>query len=142
MCAYHRKTWIEKRDIDKQPVVKKLDKDFADMHAGENMLIATPNIVDHYIRQIPTGQQHSLKTMRRDLAAEYDADVTCPVTSGIFLRIVAEAAWEEYQQGKPLKHIAPFWRVIDEYSPAAKKLSFGKDRKSTRLNSSHSVNRL
>ncbi len=127
MCAYHRKSWIEKRDIEKQPVVKKLDKDFADMHTGEKMLIATPNIVDHYIRQIPSGKQNSLKTMRRDLATEYGADVTCPVTSGIFLRILAEAAWEEYLQGKALKNITPFWRIMDEHSPGAKKLSFGTD---------------
>jgi hypothetical protein len=125
MCAYHRKTWIEKRDIDKQPVVKKLKKDFADMRSGERMLIATPKLVDNYIRQIPKGHQYSLSGMRKDLASEYKADVTCPVTSGIFLRIVAEAAWEEYGKGKPLKDITPFWRVMDEHSATAKKLSFG-----------------
>ena len=127
MSAYRRKTWVEKRDINKEPVVKKLDKDFADMHAGEKMLIATPLIVDNYIRQIPEGHQSSLGQMRKDLAAEYLADVTCPVTSGIFLRIIAEAAWEEYQVGKPIKNITPFWRMIDAHSPAAKKLSFGTD---------------
>jgi len=127
MCAYRRKTWVEKRDINKDLVVKKLDKDFADMHAGEKMLIATPTIVDKYIRQIPKGDQSSLGQMRKDLAAEYYADVTCPVTSGIFLRIVAEAAWEEYQQGKAIKQITPFWRMIDEHTTTAKKLSFGTD---------------
>jgi hypothetical protein len=127
MSAYRRKTWIEKRDINKGPVVKKLDKDFADMHTGDKMLIATPGIVDEYIRQIPAGHQSSLGQMRKDLAAEYGADVTCPVTSGIFLRIVAEAAWEEFQQGKPIKQITPFWRMIDEQSASAKKLSFGTD---------------
>ncbi|MFO0415481.1 MAG: hypothetical protein ACK50E_07485 [Bacteroidota bacterium] len=127
MSAYRRKSWVEKRDINKDPVVKKLDKDFADMHAGEKMLIATPLIVDNYIRQIQSGHQLSLGQMRKDLAAEYHADVTCPVTSGIFLRIVAEAAWEEYQAGKPIKNITPFWRIIDTRSSAAKKLSFGTD---------------
>lgn len=127
MCAYKRKSWIEKRDIQKEAEVKKLDKDFADMKKGETMFIATPLIVDSYIRQIPKGKQSTLSQMRKDLAAEYHADKTCPVTSGIFLRIVAEAAFEEYEQGKPASKITPFWRLMDERSPAAKKLTFGID---------------
>ncbi|MBS4065528.1 MAG: hypothetical protein KGZ74_13260 [Chitinophagaceae bacterium] len=125
MCAYKRKSWIEKRDIQKEAEVKKLDKDFADIKKGETMFIATPLIVDSYIRQIPKGRQSTLSQMRKDLAAEYHADKTCPVTSGIFLRIVAEAAFEEYEKGKPVSKITPFWRLMDEQSPAAKKLTFG-----------------
>jgi hypothetical protein len=125
MCAYKRKSWIEKRDIQKEAEVKKPDKDFADMKIGETMFIATPLIVDSYIRHIPKGKQSTLSQMRKDLAAEYHADKTCPVTSGIFLRIVAEAAFEEYEQGKPVSKITPFWRLMDERSPAAKKLTFG-----------------
>jgi hypothetical protein len=120
-----RKSWVEKRDLDKEAVVKKLDKDFADMRTGEKMLIATSRIVDAYIRHIPRGHQQELKQMRKGLAVEYGADVTCPVTSGIFLRIVAEAAWEEYHQGKSISQITPFWRMMSTQSPTAKKLSFG-----------------
>ena len=127
MCAYKRKTWIEKRDLSKEAKVEVLDKDFADMKIGEKMLVTTPQIVDAYIRHIPKGREGSLLQMRKDLAAEYHADKTCPVTSGIFLRIVAEAAYEELQQGKPVSKITPFWRIITEKSPAAKKLSFGTD---------------
>jgi hypothetical protein len=127
MCAYKRKTWVDKRNVDKQAEVKKLDKAFADIEAGEKMLIATPRIVDEYIRQIPKGTETTLTQMRKDLAAEYRADKTCPVTSGIFLRIVAEAAYEEYEKGKPIKSITPFWRIISEKSPAAKKLTFGTE---------------
>jgi len=127
MCAYKRKTWIEKRDIHKAALVKKCPCDFADIKAGEYMLIATPAIVDAYIRHIPKGKEVSLAQMRNDLAIEYKADKTCPVTSGIFLRIVAEAAFEEYEKGKAIGKITPFWRMINTTSPAAKKLSFGMD---------------
>lgn len=125
--AYKRKSWQEKLHIDKEAEVKKIDDDFADIPAGSTMLIATPLIVDKYIRSIPKGTSTTLQQMRKDLAAEYHAAYTCPVTSGIFLRIVAEAAYEEYQQGKPLAKITPFWRMIDSKSPAAKKLTFGYD---------------
>lgn len=127
MCAYKRKSWIEKRNTGKEPVIERIDGDFADIRSGETMLIATPAVVDDYIRQISRGRQTTLQQMRKDLAAAFHADKTCPVTAGIFLRIVAEAAWEEYQQGKALRSITPFWRIMDEKSPTAKKLSFGTD---------------
>jgi len=122
-----KKTWKEKMLGTKTWKVEKTDKDFADMPAGSKMLVATPLIVEDYIRNIPIGKSTTLQQMRKDLAAEYNAEYTCPITSGIFLRIVAEAAYEELQKGKAIKSIAPFWRMIDEKSPTAKKLSFGTE---------------
>jgi hypothetical protein len=127
MCAHKRKSWQEKLHTERQPQIEKSDKDFAGIKAGQMMLIPTPMLVDAYIRQIPKGTHVDLATLRKDLASEYHAEVTCPLTTGIFVRIAAEAAYEEYGQGKPLSKITPFWRVIDERSPAAKKLSFGMD---------------
>ena len=121
-----KKTWIEKLEEEKAPQVKRLEKDFADMSAGNLMLIATPKIIEEYIKNIGSGRIISLKTMRKDLALEHQADYTCPVTTGISLRIVAEAHYEKWQQGSPLESIAPFWRVIDPKSTLAGKLSFGK----------------
>ncbi|MGZ3924691.1 MAG: hypothetical protein ACXVBJ_13045, partial [Flavisolibacter sp.] len=100
-------------------------KDFAGIKTGQLMLIPTPKIVDAYIRQIPKGKEANSERIRKDLAAEFHAEVTCPLTTGIFIRIAAEAAYEEYEKGKPLSKITPFWRVISEKSPTAKKLSFG-----------------
>lgn len=125
MCAYKRKTWAEKLNIDRRPVIEKADKDFAGIKAGQIMLIPTPIIVDAYIRQIPKGTRVDIETVRKDLAAEYHAEITCPLTTGIFIRIAAEAAYEEYEKGQPLNKITPFWRVIGEKSPTAKKLTFG-----------------
>jgi hypothetical protein len=123
--AYKRKSWQEKLHVDKNAEVKKNEVDFADIPAGSNMLIATPLIVDEYIRQIPKGHFTDIKQIRKDLAAEYKAEYTCPVTTGIFIRIVAEAAYEEYEKGKPISKITPFWRALSAKSPSAKKLSFG-----------------
>ncbi len=122
------KTWTDKvNDPTKEYIVKKLEKDFADMPAGAKMLIATPRIIDDYIRQIPKGKSGSLATMRKDLANEYGAEYTCPVTSGIFLRIVSEAAHEQIENGVALNKVTPFWRMVDEKSALNKKLSFGTE---------------
>ena len=117
------KSWKEKLNIDRSFVVKRLDKNFSDMKVGENMLIATPKIIDDYIKQIPKGIDINIKTLRNDLALTYNADTTCPVTTGIFLRIVSEAAYEDLLNGE--KNITPFWRVVDHESKTASKLACG-----------------
>lgn len=122
-----KKTWLQKFNVDREPVVEVTDKSFADIPQGSKMLIATPKVVDDYIKHIPKGHHTSLQQMRKDLAAEYGAEYTCPITSGIFLRIASELAYEQYQNGTPLKNITPFWRMIDKKAPLAKKLSFGYD---------------
>lgn len=122
-----KKTWLDKLHENKKPQIKRIEIDFADIPAGSSMFIATPQLIDQYIQEIDFGKRIDTKTLRRDLALEHDADDTCPVTTGIFLRIVAEANYEKFQQGKPLEEITPFWRVIEPTSPLAKKLTFGQD---------------
>ena len=121
------KSWKEKYETKAEPEVKVLEKKFSDIPEGNKMLIATPRLIDEYLRQIPAGHEVDLKTMRKDLAIDHLADNACPVTTGIFLRIVAERAHEEFQEGKPVSEITPFWRIINQKSPAAKKLTFGMD---------------
>jgi len=125
MSGYKRKTWAEKLNSNRKPLIEKVEREFAGVKPGQIMLIPTPKIVDAYIRQIPKGVQVATETLSKDLAAEYHAEITCPLTTGIFIRIAAEAAYEEYEKGKPLNQITPFWRVIRETSPTAKKLTFG-----------------
>ncbi len=122
-----KKTWLEKLNEKKEPKIKRIDFNFADIPANSNMFIATPQIIDNYINQIPKGKKVSVQTMRKDLAIENSADYTCPVTTGIFLRIVAEANFEKYQQENSLKKITPFWRVVEPNSSLSKKLTFGQD---------------
>jgi len=122
-----KKSWLDKLNENKEPKIKRIDIDFADIPAGSNMFIATPKLIDQYINEIGVGKRIDLKTLRKDLAIEHNADYTCPVTTGIFLRIVAEANYEKLQQGIHLQEITPFWRVIEPNSALAKKLTFGQD---------------
>lgn len=122
------KTWTSKvNDPKKTHKVEVLDKDWTDMVKGERMLIATPLIIDTYLKQIPTGKDVSMTTMRKDLAIQYNADNMCPLTAGIFLRIAAEAALEQLGEGKRVDQVAPFWRVVNSKMAVAKKLSCGVD---------------
>jgi hypothetical protein len=122
-----KKTWIEKRDCDKSYKIKTIDKKFADIPEGSKMFIATPRIIDDYIKHIPYGKSTELSTMRNDLAIEYQADNTCPVTIGIFLRIVSEASYEELKSGKGIEEVTPFWRIVNPKSKLANKLECGAE---------------
>ena len=120
-----KKTWIEKRDCDKSYKIKTIDKKFADIPEGSKMFISTPKIIDDYIKHIPFGKSTELSTMRNDLATDYQADKTCPVTTGIFLRIVSEASYMELKQGKVIDEVTPFWRIVNPKSKLANKLECG-----------------
>ncbi len=116
--------WTEKLHMKKDHQVKRITQRFADIPENSNMLIATPAIFDAYIRQIPKGQFRSIKEMRRDVAQCYEAHDTCPVTTGIFVRIVAEAAVEQFLAGVDTEAITPFWRILDAKASIVQKLSF------------------
>ena len=121
------KSWREKRDTDKVYQIKLIEKRFADIQPGSRMLIATPKIIDNYIKNIAVGDHVDLSTLRNDLAEQFDADKTCPVTTGIYLRIVSEAAFEEFLQDCDVNAVTPFWRIVDVNSALAKKLACGLD---------------
>ena len=121
------KSWIEKRDTSKESKVKINAKKFADIPAGTRMLIPTPIIVDDFVKTIPNGCFMNTKDLRNKLAIQYDAAMTCPLVTGIFLRIISEAAYEEYQLDRNIEEITPFWRVVDPDSKLANKLTFGTE---------------
>lgn len=64
------------------------------------------------------------KEIRTKLANDYGADYVCPVTTGIALRIVAEAANEALEHRAPIDDLASVWRVLDKQASVLKKLCF------------------
>jgi hypothetical protein len=112
-----KKSWAEKMNPGMVAEVKSLGKSFQGFPVGAKLLIPTPTMVKEYVSRIPLGESRTTLQMRADLASENDADTTCPLCSGIFLRIVAEASFEAGDQ-------VPVWRIINSKSPTRKKLSF------------------
>lgn len=119
------KSWQQRLHNGSQSKVKRIEKAFAGIPAGSLMYISTPMEVDAFIRNISYGQQVAPEKMRAELAAKNQADYTCPVSTGIFLRIAAEAAFEDYEKGIGVDSICPFWRAVNIDSKLAQKLSFG-----------------
>ena len=120
-----RTSWSQKLDKPPAPVVKPLDRRFAGHNPGDLMLISTPRAIKARIRRLRPGTALTIAEFRDRLADSADADFTCPLSTGIFLRIVAESALEEMQAGSPVDEITPFWRAIEPDSALASKLSCG-----------------
>jgi len=103
--------WREKLEKPQQPKLVKVPPKMARFGRG-TMLIPTPKLVDDLLRRVPKGRLVTVGEIRKRLAADFAADVTCPLTTGIFVRIVAEAAEEDRANGH--KRIAPYWRVVKD----------------------------
>ena len=113
-----RKTWREKMDrpaevIDIPPRMQKR------MGRGK-MLIPSPLDVDALIRKVRAGRLVTQSEIRRKLAEAHRADVACPITTGIFVRMAAEAAEEDLQSGK--QRVTPYWRVVRDDGTLNEKL--------------------
>lgn len=125
--AKKAKTWAEKMAKPPAPEVLVLAKEYARQPAGTRMLISTPREIAAFIKDIPEGMTVSVAEMRDALAYNHQAQFTCPLTTGIFLRIAAEEAWERMAGGADKDDVTPFWRIVSPKDALAKKLSCGID---------------
>jgi alkylated DNA nucleotide flippase Atl1 len=79
-------------------------------HGKGTMLIPAPLDVDALIRKVPRGKVATLTQLRENLARAAGANITCPIVTGMFVRIAAEVAAADIRAGK--SRVTPYWRVI------------------------------
>lgn len=92
------------------------------------MLIASPDAVAAVVAHVPAGRVLRLGDLRAALARAFGADYTCPLTTGIFLRQVAEAAHAGGAEGR-----VPWWRVVRDDGALLDKLPGGAAGQRARL---------
>ena len=95
-----------------EPRIVTIPDHWAETIGKGRMLILTPAIIDHFLSEIPKGQLATVNLIREKFAHRYHTETTCPLTTGIFLRIVAGAAEEDIAAGN--KRVTPYWRVLKE----------------------------
>ncbi|MEO1028369.1 MAG: hypothetical protein AAFX02_04855 [Pseudomonadota bacterium] len=113
----------EKLNRKKEPKKVRLEYDFAGIKSGSLMFVGTPQIVEAYVKSIPFGETRTILAMRNQIARQRKCDAMCPVSTAIFVRMVAEAALEELEEGEPVSSVAPFWRLITSQDKVAGKLA-------------------
>jgi hypothetical protein len=104
------------------------------------MLIPRPLDVDAMIRTVKKGSLVTQSEIRTALAGRFHADVTCPICTGIFVRIAAEAAEEDARAGK--QRVTPYWRVVRDDGGLLEKLPGGVEAQARRLREEgHTIDR-
>jgi hypothetical protein len=105
------KSWQEKLRDDKDlPKVCAINARMSKRWGEGTCVIPAPREVDALMRRVPKGKLTTIDEMRRTLAARHGATVACPVTTGIFAWIAANAAAEA--EAEKRKDITPFWRTL------------------------------
>ncbi|MCX6094970.1 MAG: MGMT family protein [Candidatus Bipolaricaulota bacterium] len=106
-----KKTWREKLDDDHGlPRVVEIDERMSSRWGEGTFVIPAPREVDELMHAIPEGKLTTINHLREILAARHGATIACPITTGIFARVAAEAAAEDEADGEV--DITPYWRTL------------------------------
>lgn len=126
-----RKSWREKMDNPNLPKLAAIPPNLRKRFGDGVLLIPSPREVEAYIRTVPEGSITSVSEVRKGLAATHAADMTCAMTTGMFIRIAAEAAEEDEKAGQT--EITPYWRVLKDDGSLNPKFPGGVERQAERL---------
>ena len=126
-----RKTWREKLETGQEAKVVNVPPKMAKRFGTGKMLIPTPLLVDALIRKVEKGKLVTTGEIRGRLAKDFKVDSTCPLTTGIFLRIAAETAEEDLRMGR--QEITPYWRVIRDDGSLNEKFPGGVEAQAVHL---------
>lgn len=106
-----KKTWREKLADDKGlPRVGKVAGKLTKRWGTGTFVIPAPREVDTLMKQVPEGRVVTLNELRAALAKKHQTDFACPITTGIFSWIAAQAAAEAETEGA--KRVTPYWRTL------------------------------
>jgi len=126
-----RKSWREKLETVQEAKLVPIPLRMQKRLGAGTLLVPRPLDVDSTIRLAQRGQLITQGQIRAHLATQYGADATCPITTGIFVRIAAEAAAEDERAGK--QKVTPYWRVIRDDGTLLAKLPGGPEGMAKRL---------
>ncbi len=104
-----KKTWTQKLQTNNG--LPKIE-DAPEVWGGGSMIIPSPMMVYEAMQLVPNGFVVSKNYLRKYLAKTNGCSIACPMTTGIFSNIAAQAAEENKSQG--IADNTPWWRVTKE----------------------------
>jgi alkylated DNA nucleotide flippase Atl1 len=111
MSVKPKKSWREKlADSKGLPRVIPITGRMSLKWGTGTVVIPAPLEVDALMRQVPRGKVVTINRLRAALARRHGATIACPITTGIFAWIAANAAVEAQAAGR--KRITPWWRTL------------------------------
>jgi len=106
-----QKSWCEKLlDSKGLPKVEKITRKMSKRWGTGTVVIPAPVEVDEIMKSVPEGRLITINEIRAALARKHGATIGCPITTGIFAWIAANAAEEQRQKGEV--NLTPYWRTL------------------------------
>jgi alkylated DNA nucleotide flippase Atl1 len=135
-----RKSWREKlADSKDLPRVQVIPDRMKNKWGRGTLVIPAPGEVDEMMRRVPKGKVTTINHIRAAIAKKHGATIGCPMTTGIFAWIAANAA-EEVTAAKPKARVTPYWRTLKTGGVLNEKYPGGIARQKQRLKAEgHSV---
>jgi alkylated DNA nucleotide flippase Atl1 len=125
-------TWVEKLNDSKGlPKVEKITDKLSTRWGTGSIVIPAPIEVDELMRKVPSGKLVTINDIRAALAKKHNATIGCPMTTGIFAWVAANAAEEREQNGE--KDITPYWRTLKTGGVVNEKYPGGAEAQKLRL---------
>ena len=102
-----KKTWSEKmRTKDGYPKIVELPEAAARRFGGATMVVPAPENVRRLMSKPSRGKVLTVSELRGALARQFNVETACPLTTGIFIWVAANAAAELGDNQ------FPFWRTL------------------------------
>jgi len=106
-----RKSWCEKLlDSKGLPQVQKITRKMSKRWGTGTVVIPAPVEVDEMMKRVPEGRVTTINEIRAALARNHGATIGCPITTGIFAWIAANATEERRQKDE--RDLTPYWRTL------------------------------
>jgi alkylated DNA nucleotide flippase Atl1 len=111
-AAKKRLSWRQKLDRDEGfPKVVPIGPSMTSQWGQGTMVIPSPREVDEIMKRVPEGKLITISEIRAILARRHGATIGCPMTTGIFAWIAANAA-EEAARDHVDEVRTPYWRTL------------------------------
>ncbi|MCU0588546.1 MAG: MGMT family protein [Syntrophobacteraceae bacterium] len=127
-----KKSWREK--LHGNPELPKIQATYSDTEPPRLMgwmVIPSPMEVFEIMSQVPSGKLITAQEIRRILARRHGAGSACPMTTGIFVNIAAQASEEALAEGD--RDAVPYWRTLKTGGLLNEKYPGGLQEQSRRL---------
>lgn len=92
------------------PKVEVITEKMSKRWGSGTVVIPAPLEVDALMRKVPEGKLVTVNGLREALAKKHKASIGCPMTTGIFAWVAANAAEEQRQNG--VEEVTPYWRTL------------------------------
>ena len=127
-----RKSWEEKlNDAKDLPKVVRLRGKAKRRWNAETLAIASPQEIFSFLQKVPSGKVATIADLQAAVAKKHAAEMGCPLTTGIFAWIAANAS--EELEAKHAGSGAPYWRILKSDGSLNPKFPGGIERQAKRL---------